>query len=512
MPQPNFFTDDNQDEARAATLAAENSRTTRLKQLGDAIAEEAAQRSITSSQGIDQAIRGSYASAIQPAAPTDVSQDPSGAQNLTSGQTQVQSVPYNSDAVTPPQSPIGAVKIPQVSSSALASQSIPTSAAPIPPPPPATSIPASTPNSGQPEAAQVAVPQPAAQTGPQPNLPAASPFDTPQFQTNLAAHLAQVPGAGQELLNIKAQRDGVITQVMQMIGNGQTDEARYVAAKNGLAIPDQFYQNSDLAQGMALAQKAYPDEPDKGQNFYKAFIAAPGDLQSRTQAGMAVAGTPTPLAQRELAKAMALAQFNSTIPKPFVGPGGSLMMVSPGTSTATPVTMNGTGAPVNVVAGAGLHMGRPQPKFMNVGGRLYDTEKHTIVVEKNIDPAKATLDIINKLISNGMSPKEAENQARDVVNDLHNNPNGPPPPSAPVPVPPKPSLLQQWFGGQSDAAPIPSAVPVTGASPAYPANPAPEATQPAVPQQAIDYLRSNPALAPQFEQKYGVPAAQYLGQ
>lgn len=467
---------------------SENNRAARLSELNSAITAERNARDATTAIGVDQAIRQAYNDPQTP-----VSQDPSGAQNLTSGQTLVQQIPVTNDAPKPPPSPLANIQLPNAPPAAtpvsISQLQAPTPNMSVPAPPPAgaystpseamTVAPASSAPASPPAAPVAAPAAPTAMGAPKaPGLPpvASTPFDTPDFQNRLAAHLANVPGGGQQLMQIKATRDDMITKVMGMIANGQTDEARFVAQRNGLSIPDGFYQNGDLARGMELASKAYPDEPDKGQAFYQAFMQNPqGSLADRVQIGMSVAGVPTPAATRELNKAMALAKFQSTLPKPYIGPGGGLIMVNPGDSTAQPVTMNGTGAPVTVTAGYGLKTGRPQSRFMNVGGQLVDTQtldgqgRPSVVVAKNSDPTQAKINLANHIMSAGINvdPKDAADQAEQVYQQLHAAPGATASPTAATTT--MPAQAKSPLGStQMPAAQAKS--PVTVTAPATPAS------------------------------------------
>lgn len=375
MPVPPYFTDNNQDELRAATRFQENSRAARLNDISNALATEQQARSMTTGVAVDQAIRDSYAQT--PQAP--LSQDTSGAPNITSGQQQVQQVPVSANSAVPPQQLSGAapMDVAQVSSADLQPPPPGNASAirqQVPKPPPANAFPPSVPN-GAPEATNIVPPSglynaspmpvpapkppvpsqpPMPQEKPQVPLPSATPFDSPQFQQNLAQHLAQIQGGGAELMKIKGDRDAALSGIFTMIANGHTDEARYTAQRNGFQLPEQFYQNSDLAQGMALGSKAYPEDADKGQVFFKAFTAAQGSLTDKVGAGMQAAGPPTSQAQKELLKAMAVMRSNYQIKNPDGSFG--LAFANPMTGTLTPYKTPDGNSP-NVTGGYAFHAG-----------------------------------------------------------------------------------------------------------------------------------------------------------
>lgn len=469
MPDPQFFTDNNQDQFQQAAATSEAGRASRLKQMSDALANEATAQQMTDSAAVANAYKGSYADALQPAAPSNISQDATGggAENITDGQTQVQSVPVVSDAIKPPPSPIGSMQIPgagqipPVAMSAMNTAPVPpqratsvtSPAAPMPsqadalqayrtannmPTPPVDTqraamglpIGASTGAPAAPAPATTqAVQQPAAQAnGTTPmQLPQASPFDSAQFQQNLAARLAALPGnlGAQQLMQIKSQRDATIGSVMQMIENGHSDEARFTAQRNGLNIPEQFYQNSDLAAGMNYASKAYPEDPDKGQAFFQSFMATPSTTPTaqRVQQAMADAGPPTSQGQKELNKALALGRGN------YMTAGRGVVNLNPITHVATPYTEPTGAALSGVITGYGMHTpaSAAARRFMNVGGQLVDTQqldgqgRPSIVVPKNADPQSAIINLTNHIMAAGINvkPADAAAQAQAIYGTIH---------------------------------------------------------------------------------------------
>lgn len=143
---------------------------------------------------------------------------------------------------------------------------------------------------------------------PQTRNPAwASPFHGQQFQQQYEQNLMNNPNAGSAIQKMKADADAVTAKVMEMAAMGNVDEAKFVALRNGMEIPDNILQNADLTKAVTFAQKAYPNESDKGQIFYQAYMQNPGDTMSKVQAGIHAAGRPENTAQRELNKSLALA-------------------------------------------------------------------------------------------------------------------------------------------------------------------------------------------------------------
>lgn len=197
-----------------------------------------------------------------------------------------------------------------------------------------------------------------------------SPFDTPEYNRLIAERAANRPAGsgGKTIMALKADRDKQVAGVMEMISNGHADEARHVAQRNGIQIPENLFQNADIARAMAFSQKAYPNESDKGHVFYQAFIQTQGDMMAKVNAGIAAAGRPENTAQRELQKAMALALFNNNLPpksETFVGENNTIYQTNPRAGTASPIIDATTGKPFqgrpkSVSGGRGLGMTQGQ--------------------------------------------------------------------------------------------------------------------------------------------------------
>jgi hypothetical protein len=266
MAVPQFIGNSVSEGFNATTKGLEDGRARRMERERADIEFEQAQRKAETDRQIDTAIREAYAPAatspaVQPAA-----------------EIPVQGV---GPAAQPVQSTIVAENIPPATSRGL------------------TAAPAS---------AAVAPAQPGTTTQ-------LSPFDTPQFNADLQRKLATIPGAGAQLMAMKKERDTQISKILEMASNGDIDVARHLAQQNGLQIPEQFYQNGDLARAVSLSSKAYPDEPDKGQVFFQTYIETPGSMQEKMNAGLNAAGRPTPASVRTLQNAMALAQYKDELKK-----------------------------------------------------------------------------------------------------------------------------------------------------------------------------------------------------
>lgn len=195
----------------------------------------------------------------------------------------------------------------------------------------------------------------------------ASPFDTPEFTQRLNDQLATIPGGGAKLYEIKKERDGQISKLLEMVGNGNVDEARYLAQQNGLQIPDNLYGNGEVARAMAFSHKAYPDEPNKGQVFFQSFMGTQGDLTQKVNAAIAKAGRPTTAQERELSKSIALAKFNlahqSDKGQTFQGADGGLYSVR--NNQAAPIT-GPDGQPFQAKAGPGIGSGNNNNNRINL--------------------------------------------------------------------------------------------------------------------------------------------------
>lgn len=261
----------------ARTKRMEDSRAARLRQQSDQLAFDQAQRQDTAQQAIDQAIRDSAMGAPNPQA---------GAAPMGQG---VQPVIQQQDLS--PGAPVTTTPIP----AAVASSGL-------------TASPQTIAGRSPSQVAASAAPAPG-------QAMQLSPFDTPEFTANLQARLAQIPGAGAQLMQMRKERDNQITQVLEMAANGNVDTARFLARQNGLNIPDQMFTNGDVARGMTLAAKAYPDEPNKAQVFFQAYMQAPGGLDEKVNAGMNAGGRPTTASQRQLANSIALLKYKAANPQ-----------------------------------------------------------------------------------------------------------------------------------------------------------------------------------------------------
>jgi hypothetical protein len=279
---------------------------------------------------------------------------------------------------------------------------------------------------GQPSQPQQPMQAQAAQQAQQPIL---SPLDTPQFTQILQQKLASIPGGGAQIMALKKERDVQIAKIFEMIGNGNGEEARYFAQQAGVNIPQQFFANADLARGMAFSQKAYPDEPDKGQRFFVAYTSTQGDMSAKVQAGMASAGPPTSASMRQLQNSMALAQYQNTLatnkPVLMTGNGGGAYTVNAASGEATPVMTRGENGQQEAfrptsgpnMRGAG---GSAAKRFINVSGNLVDTQRTDangnplVVVDKNSNTSEASRKIFDSLRRNDPGADPIEQQAMAV--------------------------------------------------------------------------------------------------
>lgn len=432
MPTPSFFTDNSDQQFQQTAAQTEAGRASRIAQMGAALQNEQTAQQMTDAAAVGQAYKGSYADSLQPAAPANLSQDASGggAPSVTDGQTQVQSVPVVSDQTPVPASPLRQMQLPQVNTALIPPVATSSLAAPAGPKSSGAKVPL--PPSPAPQQMAMAT-QAAPAASVTPNLPTASPFDTPQFQQSLAAHLAALPGnlGAQELMKIKTQRDASISNVMQMIENGHSDEARFTAQRNGLQIPDQFYQNSDLAAAMNYGSKAYADDPDKGQAFVQAYMQAPPGTPTaqRVQSAMQQVGAPTSQGQKELNKALALGRGN------YMTQGGGIVNLNPLTHQATPYTTPGGADLTGVTAGYGMHPAAAGHqavtsnglKIMNVGGRVVSVDpngKTTVMLDKATSPEQEIFSITKSIMQGQIKPdpQAAAGEAQVIYHKIHTDP------------------------------------------------------------------------------------------
>lgn len=74
------------------------------------------------------------------------------------------------------------------------------------------------------------------------------------------------------------RRDKDFHTVVKYAGDGYVDEAKFYAKSKGLNVPDQIYQNADLAKGMALSRDIYGDDKESASKFTKTWSQMPADM------------------------------------------------------------------------------------------------------------------------------------------------------------------------------------------------------------------------------------------
>jgi hypothetical protein len=68
------------------------------------------------------------------------------------------------------------------------------------------------------------------------------------------------------------ESDNYKLKVIDMIGDGRVDEAKYFAQQKGVEIPDEIYSNGDFAKGLAASGKFYGNDPARAQKFVLAWM------------------------------------------------------------------------------------------------------------------------------------------------------------------------------------------------------------------------------------------------
>ena len=296
-----------------------------------------------------------------------------------------------------------------------------------------------------------------------------TPFDSDQFMQKLTAKLGNTPGAAQELMRIKEQRDQQLGNIFQMAANGSPDEAKYLASQMGFNIPDHVIQDANTTQGLNFSQKAYPDEPDKGMAFFKAYTGTGGSLDDKIQAGVAAAGMPTGLAQRELNKAIALSK--ATV-MPIYTKDGGMMVVHPWEGTASTV-INDNGQNVTGIVGAGKNLRESGSSLTNAGVKVPMTEYQRQTLNN-----KAAVQVDNMIraeVSNGAPAPTSIQRSQMIADEVQRQATLglPPDPGAAASPPSSGSgLSNQLPAVPSAVPPAPSnGTPITNVSgPAYAAN------------------------------------------
>lgn len=127
-------------------------------------------------------------------------------------------------------------------------------------------------------------------------------------QSNLVNSLAAPKNAVADAYQAKTQqfqaqdrqRDNDMLKVFEYAGDGNTEAAQYYAKSKGLQVPEQVYQNSDFAKGLALSGKFYGDDPEAAQKFTQSWMQNQGgDFDARMTAAETAAGKPVNKADRE---------------------------------------------------------------------------------------------------------------------------------------------------------------------------------------------------------------------
>lgn len=153
-------------------------------------------------------------------------------------------------------------------------------------------------------------------------------------------HIAQAYGARTQQLDQKRQqeqqeqqrqeqqRDADFHKVVTYAGDGLVEEAKYFAQQKGLQVPEAVFKNGTFAKGLSMAGSIYADDPEKAQIFTDAFMKTEGDLNTRFQTGIQVAGKPVSQSDRDFQNFVRKEQWKlKNNPS-----GGSGFTLSPGAS------------------------------------------------------------------------------------------------------------------------------------------------------------------------------------
>lgn len=68
------------------------------------------------------------------------------------------------------------------------------------------------------------------------------------------------------------QRDNDMLKVFEFAGDGNIEQAKYLAQSKGLEIPEDIYSNADFAKGLSTAGSFYGDDPAGAQRFTMAWM------------------------------------------------------------------------------------------------------------------------------------------------------------------------------------------------------------------------------------------------
>lgn len=116
----------------------------------------------------------------------------------------------------------------------------------------------------------------------------------------MAQSLSQVPGGGRAAFEAQQradqQREKAYEQAIRALGTGDMTTYRAIKGQHGLDVAPELEQDAELAGAFARAvdtgTKLYRDDPEQGQVYVQAFMAAPGSWPERYNAAVQKAGIP----------------------------------------------------------------------------------------------------------------------------------------------------------------------------------------------------------------------------
>jgi len=145
-------------------------------------------------------------------------------------------------------------------------------------------------------------------------------------------------------LDDQTRKDNDFHKVVKYASDGFIEEAKHYARTKGLEVPEQIFQNADLAKGLALGGDFHGDDKQKARVFAEAYSMTQGTMQDRLAAAHAAAGDPVHPDDREFNRKKRWAEYEAANPRPnkerysnYKTVDGVLVRIEPDGS-ATPVT------------------------------------------------------------------------------------------------------------------------------------------------------------------------------
>lgn len=112
-------------------------------------------------------------------------------------------------------------------------------------------------------------------------------------------------------IEAKNKRDNDMLKIFEMYGDGNIEQADYLAKSGGYNIPPEIRNNADMAKGISLSGKLYGKDPVGGQKFALAWIQNNNiqDFAQRVLKSSEMAGIPIDPNDKKFQQQIALERF-----------------------------------------------------------------------------------------------------------------------------------------------------------------------------------------------------------